>query len=119
MKTEKYPIPQGCQYITVESDVEGNSLCIHFDTCKPGTYYCNETECYEEQPVLGNLSIFWEDEDRASAIISLLKDWDRADDGVVYMAENGVSYKNAIRYRNEEQYAMILGKWPKSQRNSD
>lgn len=115
MKKEIYPIPNGCQYVTVESDVKSNSLCVRFEPCNPNTYYCEETEYFEEKPILGNLSIFWDDEDRSGAIISLLRDWDRSDDGVVYMAENGVSYKNAIRFRDERQYLMILGKWQESQ----
>lgn len=80
-------------------------MILIFEPDTPNSFFCEETNRVEEEPNIGDLAIMWVD-DGNSAIISRVADIDYSD--FTYKAKNGVWYKKAARFRDEEQYNKIL-----------
>lgn len=102
MEVRNYRIPAGCNRISVK--VENNALMIMFEP--DNSFLCKETGEMEEPPTkVGQLAIMWNE--CREAIISAVVDIDFSDG--TYQARNGEWYKNAIRFRNLEQYHKVWG----------
>lgn len=109
MKIEDYKIPPERRIISVEAI--DNKLIIGFEPECYGDFLCDLTDQVEEVPRIGDTAIFWDDEDRKSAIIARLSDDNSSElrDEYPYQAANGVYYKNSIRFRSDDQYRQITG----------
>lgn len=103
MKLENFKIPPECSRISIKA--EERRLILIFEPDTPNSFFCEETNRVEEEPNIGDLAIMWVD-DGNSAIISRVADIDYSD--FTYKAKNGVWYKKAARFRDEEQYNKIL-----------
>lgn len=108
MKSNSYKIPAGCSTVRVEADPENNTLNIVFVPDEPLKFFCEETECLESAPNIGDIAVFWND-DRTSAVISATKDCESSNGGIVYTTNAGASFVNAIRFRDKQQYLSVLG----------
>lgn len=108
-KIENYTIPPECKRISVEAI--DNQVIIIFEPERYGDFLCDLTEHVEEVPRIGDTAIFWNDEERKSAIIAHLVDENTNNllDESPYQAANGFWYQNAIRFRSEDQYRQITG----------
>ena len=96
MKKIDFKIPPECSRISIKA--EERRLILIFEPDTPNSFFCEETN-------IGDLAIMWVD-DGNSAIISRVADIDYSD--FTYKAKNGVWYKKAARFRDEEQYNKIL-----------
>lgn len=117
MRKEKFPLPSGCQSVEIEFDYANKLSKISFSSYNPSEKYFAITGHIEETPHQGDLSILWDDGYPGMAIIAYLKDLECGLVKMEYTAENNTVYENAIRFRNEEQYQKILGKWQGSQQD--
>lgn len=109
MKIEDYKIPPERRIISVEAI--DNKLIIGFEPEHYGDFHCDLTDHVEEIPRIGDTAIFWDNEDRARAIIARLSDENLSDstDDCPYKAANDIWFQNAIRFRSEDQYQQITG----------
>ena len=108
MKINNYTIPPECRRISVEAS--DNSLIITFEPESYGDFYCEQTDHVESIPRLGDLAVFWEDDDKSAAIIARTKDEGVDDLKTLYQAANDVWYSNAMRFRSDEQYKHLTGR---------
>lgn len=111
MRKEKFPLPSGCQSVEIEFDYANKISNISFSRYNPCENYLAITGHVEETSQEGNLSILWDGDHPNMAIIAYLKSLDCGLVKMEYTAENDTVYENAIRFRDEEQYQKILGKW--------
>lgn len=103
MELKDFKIPPECSRISIKA--EGRVLTILFEPENPNIFFCQETGRTEEEPRVGQLAVLW-DEMHNDAIISRVSDIDYKE--FIYMASNGMWYRNAARFRDEEQYNKIL-----------
>ena len=101
-----YKIPDNSQYITVEATEEG--IVTTFEPKDTGAFISDITEELEYIPGKNELAIFWGNSNSGIAIIGKLKDLQFDENGCVFEANNGLWYDHAIRFRNSEQYDIIL-----------
>lgn len=109
MKLVDYKIPAECSRVSIEAI--GNQLLVIFEPEHYGDFLCDLTDQVEEVPRIGDTAVFWDDEDRKSAIIARLSDENSSDltDERPYKAANDIWFQNAIRFRSEDQYQQITG----------
>lgn len=96
-------IPKGCKKITIEA--EDGKMIVSYDILNEREYYCKETNEVEEVPSVGDFAVFWNDSGRDRAIVSnvvLVGD-------TGFTSNDGYHYKNAIKFRNYEQYLKVRG----------
>ncbi len=101
----KIKIPKGST-LSVKDECGKILIVIEPEEEEPRTVKCERTECEEELPKIGDLAIMWNNNHR-EAIISRVNNEEM--DSMPYQAKNGEWYKNAIRFRDEEQYLKVLG----------
>lgn len=108
MKIKNYTIPPECRHISVETS--DNSLIITFEPESYGDFHCAETDHVESLPRIGDLAVFWDEEDRNGAIVARTKD-ECIDEGKpLYQAANDVWYYRAMRFRSDDQYKQLTGR---------
>ncbi|MEG0157298.1 MAG: hypothetical protein RR661_06580 [Anaerovoracaceae bacterium] len=110
-RKEKFPLPSGCQSVEIEFDYANKISKIAFSGYNPSEKYFAITSHVEETPQEGDLSILWDDGYPGLAVIAYLKTLETGLSKMEYTAANDTVYENAIRFRNEEQYLKVLGKW--------
>lgn len=103
MELKDFKIPPECSRVSIKA--EGRALTILFEPENPNVFFCQETERTEEEPRVGQLAVLW-DGKYNDAIISKVSDIDY--ENFTYQSTNGIWYKNAVRFRDEEQYNKIL-----------
>ena len=118
-RKEKFPLPSGCQSVEIEFDYANRVSNINFSSYNPSEQYLSITGHVEETPQEGNLSILWDSDHPNMAIIAYLKSLECGLVKMEYTAENDTVYENAIRFRDEEQYQKILGKWQANQQGQN
>ncbi len=97
-------MPKGCNKIYV--DVESGMLVVSYGSgINKREVYNQYTQHTEELPGIGDLCILWDDENRNEAIIGTLEQMA----GVLYIGNNSYEYKNAIKFRDHQQYLDIRG----------
>lgn len=106
MKIEHFTIPPEARRVSVEA--EGNKIIIILEPEHCGDFLCKETNHIEEIPQNGDLAVFWDNDCREKAIIARLQDGDRINGELAYQASNEVWYENAIRFRSDDQFKLIL-----------
>ena len=97
-------MPKGCTKIFIDQE-ESGIVITYGSSINTREFYCKETQQVEEQPGKGDFSIFWDDKFRCEAIIASLESEYNGE----YLANSGVNYENAIKFRNYEQYLAIRG----------
>lgn len=100
----KIAIPAGST-LSVKKEDGKVLIVIEPEEKKERTVMCEETGREEVEPEIGDLAIVWNNP--REAIISRIQDKEM--DSMPYQAKNGEWYKNAIRFRDEEQYLKVLG----------
>lgn len=108
MKINNYTIPPECRHISVEASE--NRIIIIFEPETYGDFHCVETDHVESLPRIGDLSIFWDEDDRSTAIIAIMKDYEDDDGKTAYQAVNDVWYYHAMRFRSDDQYKQLTGR---------
>ncbi|MCI1681417.1 MAG: hypothetical protein LKI39_02550 [Bacteroides sp.] len=103
---QTFSIPEGVNKITLEID-RGMAI-ITIGKMEPLEFESEITGELEQKPIVGNLCILWNDDDRENAIIAKLQDWENDGQAKAYKGANRW-YHNAIRFRNGEQLDAILG----------
>lgn len=103
-----FPVPKGCVSIEVEFDSERNILITKLSPKSIHDEYNEITNQMERCAGIGDMAVMWNDGLEHMAIISVLKDWEATDNGMVYKAANGEEYDNAIKFRDDRQYYDII-----------
>lgn len=87
-------------------DLEDGKLVVSYgSSINEKEFFCKETGHMEEVPGIGDLCILWNDENRHEAIIGTLEQMA----GVLYIGNNSYEYKNAVKFRDQQQYLDIRG----------
>ena len=104
MRIAEIDVPKGCDTIFVE--LENGMLTVSYGSRTNKREVFNQyTRHLEELPGIGDLCIMWNDENRDEAIIGTLEQ--KA--GVLYIGNNSYEYKNAVKFRDQQQYLDIRG----------
>lgn len=104
MRIAAIDVPKGCDKIFV--DLENGMLTVSYgSTTNKREVFNQYTRHIEELPGIGDLCIMWNDEDRHEAIIGTLEQMA----GVLYIGNNSYEYKNAVKFRDHQQYLDIRG----------
>ena len=104
MRIAEIDVPKGCDKIFV--DLENGMLTVSYgSTTNKREVFNQYTRHLEELPGIGDLCIMWNDENRDEAIIGTLEQ--KA--GVLYIGNNSYEYKNAVKFRDQQQYLDIRG----------
>lgn len=109
MKNLLYPIPDGISHIDIKCMPEDNVLVMTFVPKSPLETLCDKTGMVETGAVVGDVAIVWNKGMMDKAVISVIEDWERKLDRVVFVANNGVEYDKAIKFRDLKQYLDIIG----------
>lgn len=97
-------IPKGCRKIGIE--IVGDCFVVTYESGVNEGKFCQETGQDEEPPGVGDFSIFWDREYRNGALCANFVK--RMPDGN-FLASDGYSYENAVKFRDYKQYLMIRG----------
>lgn len=103
-------IPKGCKKITIEV-VEGERIIVTYSSNINNEILCKETGEMEELPKVGDFCIFWDDYKRDVAVCANLVRCDFVQNQPLkrYIASTGNNFRNAIKFRNYEQYLRVKG----------
>jgi hypothetical protein len=104
MRIATIKVPEGCKEIFV--DVEEGALMVTYGSqINKREVYNQYTRHSEELPGMGDLSVMWNDGAREYAVIATVEGFA----GEKYKANNNHEYRNAIKFRDHQQYLDIRG----------
>lgn len=97
-------IPEGCKKVHIEIQ-EGLISVSYFSKINDRQFLCKETGEMEVRPGMGDFSIFWDKDRRDRACCANFCGMD----GEKYRCSDDVSYDEAVRFRNYNQFLLIRG----------
>lgn len=104
MRIAEIDVPKGCDKIYV--DVESGVLIVSYGSgINKREVYNRYTRHSEELPGMGDLSVMWNDGARECAVIATVEGFA----GEKYKANNNHEYRNAVKFRDHQQYLDIRG----------
>lgn len=104
MRLATIKVPKGCSEIYV--DLEDNQVVVSYASkFNSGEVFCDETGEVEELPEKGDFAIFW---DTNLSNFARCANFEKKV-GDCFCGSDGIKYRNAIKFRNYEQYLKIRG----------
>ena len=104
MRLATIKVPKGCSEIYV--DLEDNRVVVSYSSkLNTGEVFCEETGEVEELPKKGDFAIFWQNDYPYAAVCMNYE----CEKGGLFVGSDLISYDNAVKFRNYEQYLKIRG----------